>query len=58
MKIDSLLDVAYDNTIEQIISIKIDPENRIFRTTSMIKEDFNSYLNGYMNYYSRVLEGN
>ncbi|MDH3765211.1 MAG: hypothetical protein OER82_05315 [Nitrosopumilus sp.] len=57
MKIDTLLDYAYDNTIERINAVEDASETSIYRTLMVINCDMISYLNGFSNYYNGVLEG-
>ena len=57
MKIDSLIDSAYNQMME-IFNINEDaPENSIYRTMVAVKGDSVSYLNSYVNYYMGVFEG-
>lgn len=55
--IESLLDFAYDRTIERIHAIEEAPKGSIYRTIGMIKGNYRSYVMGYLNYYLGCLEG-
>ncbi len=56
MKIDTLLDYAYDKTIERINAIE-DAQHNIYQTLLMTKGDHKSFLCAYINYYCGCLEG-
>ena len=57
MEIDDMLSMAYDTTIERIRAIETASEHLIFRTMLVESNNYTSYLNGYMNYYSGMCEG-
>jgi len=57
MKIDSLIDMAYNQMIEIFNINEQSPESSIYRTMVVVKGDSVSYLNAYINYYMGVFEG-
>jgi len=57
MKIDELVDYAYDTTIERIIAIENADIGLIYQTILMEKGNYRSFLEAYSNYYCGVLEG-
>ena len=57
MKIDALLDFAYDKTVERMNAIEDAPRNTIYQTIVMIKNNPDSFAMAYGNYYCGCLEG-
>jgi len=57
IKIDKLIDYAYDRTTERMNAIESAPENMIYRTIGFEEKSFPSLTLGYMNYYCGCLEG-
>ena len=57
MKINALLDYAYDKTIERMNAIENAPLSNVYQTIGMIKGDYKSFLFAYINYYCGCLEG-
>lgn len=57
IKIDALLDYAYDKTIERMNAIEDAPRSSIYRTIAMEKGNYKSFLFAYINYYCGCLEG-
>jgi len=57
MKIDFLLDYAYDHTVERVNAIEDAPEDSIFRFIGIETGNASSYTFAYMNYYMGVFEG-
>ena len=57
IEINDMLSMAYDTTIKSIHAIETSPEPITFRTMLVENNDYPSYLNGYMNYYSGMCEG-
>jgi len=56
MKIDALLDYAYNNTIERINAIEDAPHNLVYRTLAM-QNNRTSFVSAYVNYYCGCFEG-
>lgn len=57
MKIDALLDYAYDKTIERMNAIESAPHNSVYQTIVMVKDNFSTYIQAYINYYNGCLDG-
>ena len=57
MKIDGLLDFAYDKTVERMNAIEEAPHSVIYQTIAMEKGNSRSYAFAYANYYFGCLEG-
>ena len=57
MKIEEILDYSYNTTIERMNAIEEAPSNSNYQTIAATKDDFNSYIQAYMNYYCGTLEG-
>ena len=57
MKIDELVDFAYDKTIERMNAIEEAPRNSIYQSIIMRKDDHETYVFAYINYYYGCLEG-
>ncbi len=57
IKMDKLIDYAYDRTIERMNAIESSPENSIYRTIGFEEKNYSSFALGYVNYYCGCLEG-
>jgi len=57
IKMDKLIDYAYDRTIERMNAIESAPENSIYRTIGFEEKNYSSFALGYVNYYCGCLEG-
>ena len=57
MKIDTLMDFAYDKTIERMNAIESAPRKLIYQTITMDKGSLHSYVLAYVNYYQGCFEG-
>ena len=57
MKIDTLIDYAYDGTIERLNAIEGASATDAYRTMLIAKHDHKSYLLAYLHYYTGCFEG-
>ena len=57
MKIDELLDYAYNSMIERLNIVEESPRHAVYRTMAMERNNPTSYTFAYMNYYTGVFEG-
>ena len=57
MKIDNIINDA-DNRMNEIFDINVNsPNEKIYQTFALVKDDQRSFFYGYINYYMGVFEG-
>jgi len=57
MKIDALVDFAYDKTVERMNAIELAPQKSVYQTITMDKGKLHSFVLAYLNYYWGCFEG-
>jgi len=57
MKIEKLMDIAFDKTMERISAVESASEDMIYRTLIVEKGNIRTYFSSYTHYYLGMFEG-